>query len=134
MQVHTEDEMRRLNNTEMMLEVWKEVKTNNLKSYLQMETNLGNINIVLHSDLVVKANYYLLRSIKKEKLDDLRFCKMVEGTIIQLQNPRVESEFLDGVDKSQKFRHDRGGLLTINLEGELKSLGFTLSEAKQLDH
>ena len=41
---------------------------------------------------------------------------------------------MDGIDQSQKFKHDRGGLLTINLEGELKSLGFTLSEAKQLDH
>ena len=66
----------------MMLEIWKEVKTNHLKSYLQMKTNLGTINIVLHSDFVVKACYYLLRAVKQEKLVDLRFCKMVEGTII----------------------------------------------------
>ena len=32
------------------------------------------------------------------------------------------------------FNHDRGGLLTINLDGELNSLGFTIAEAKQLDH
>jgi len=56
-----------------------------------METNLGFINIVLHSDKVVKACYYLLRAIKNEDLNDVRFCKMIEGTIIQLENPRVEN-------------------------------------------
>jgi cyclophilin family peptidyl-prolyl cis-trans isomerase len=58
---------------------------------------------------------------------------MVEGTIIQLNSPKSQGISLSNIDKSEKLKHDRGGLLTIETTGEMSSFGITLSASAQLD-
>lgn len=40
---------------------------------------------------------------------------------------------LSNIDKSDKLKHDRGGLLTIETSGEMSSFGITLAASAQLD-
>jgi len=128
----TTDGQRKLTRLEMLSLIWSEVKTFHLKSYIQITTNMGPLNIVLYSDKAARTCYSFLELIYNKSLNGCKFSRLVEGTILQLlSSPSTLS--LDFVDKSEKLLHDKGGLLTVNIEGEAQSFGITLSAATQLD-
>lgn len=48
--ITTQDEKRPLTDIEMMKEIWIEIKSHHHKSYIQVHTNMGEMNIELFSD------------------------------------------------------------------------------------
>ena len=133
MSIQSKDELRNLTEAEMMTEIFNIVKSHGIKSYIQMNTNLGTLSVILFSNQPARTCFSFLEKVYKGELDSLKFQKIIEGTIIQLSSAKSKKLSLNSIDKSDKLLHDRGGLLTIETSGDLSSFGFTLSASAQLD-
>lgn len=133
MDLQTKDDFRDLTKTEMLFEIWNEVKKYHLKTYLQIMTNLGSLNIVLHSDQAARTCFSFLECVKGGALDGIRFCTLVEGVFVQLNNPKIDKLELASLDRSEKLVHDKGGFLTLNTSGKLNSMAITLAASEQLN-
>ena len=131
--VQTRDEMRCLTDAEMLHEIWYLVKSNHIKSYISITTNLGTLNCVLFSNQAARTCFSFLNLCNEKKFEKLKFGKIVENTIIQFGEGKASKLRLDTVDKSEKLLHDRGGLLTVETSGNISTLGITLAASKQLD-
>ena len=129
----TSDEKRQLSDLEMLRIVWMEIKSYHHKSYIQMETNLGELNIELYSDQAVRTCYSFLDLIYKGTLDGMKFKKLVSGTVLLLENQTSRGIKLDTVDRSEKLFHKKPALLTIDTLGDLNTFGITLAPASLLD-
>lgn len=133
MNVQQVDKLRDLNEAEMMTEIWNTVKSHQIKTYIQIITNMGTLSVILYSHQAARTSFSFLERVYKNEFNGMKFQKMVEGTIIQLNNPKSRTMSLANIDKSEKLKHDRGGLLTIETTGELSSFGITLAASAQLD-
>lgn len=127
------EEKRVLTDAEMLFYIWNRVKSHHIKTYVQITTNLGILSCVLFSDQTARSCFSFLDLVYRKKLDGLKFEKMIEGTIIQV-GKYGKNERFDTVDRSEKLKHDRGGLITIDSSGDLGTLGFTLAKSGQLDY
>lgn len=131
--VKLNEEKRILTDAEMLQKIWIRVKSHHIKTYLQIKTNLGILNCVLYSHQAARTCFSFLDMVYSKKLDGLRFGKLVQGTIVQVGNKGRNLRF-DTVDKSEKLKHDQGGLLTIESSGKVETLGVTLSRSTQLNY
>lgn len=129
----TSDEKRPLTDIEMMREVWNEIKSHHHKGFIQINTNLGEINAELFTDQAVRTCYSFLELIYKGKLDGMKFKKLIPGVILNLENSVSRSIKLDTVDRSEKLFHKKPGLLTVDTLGDLNTMGITLGPSEQLD-
>ena len=129
----TEDELRSLNTTEMLHQIWYMVKSQHMKTYIQMETSMGTLNCVLYSDQAARTCFSFLDLVYQGKFKNMKFETLIEGTIIQLGSNKARQIKLERVDKSEKLKHDQGGLLTVEMSGDLNTLGVTLAKSSQLD-
>ena len=129
MDLHTKDELRDLTDMEMMINIWNEVKSFHRKAYLQLQTNLGELNVELFSDQAARTCYSILEMVYKNQLNGLRFNRLVEDTFLSIGTiPKSKGSLkLETVDMSEKLRHNKQGLLSVDTLGGVETLGITLS-------
>lgn len=131
--LETEDEKRELTDMEMMRIIWHEIKTYHHRCYLQIVTNLGELNITLFSDQAVRTCNSFLEMIYRGTLNGMKFKKLVPGTILLMENAMSRGVKLDTVDRSEKLFHNRPYLLTVDTLGDLNTFGITLGPSALLD-
>lgn len=131
--LETEDEKRELSDMEMMRIIWHEIKTYHIKTYIQIVTNLGELNVTLFSDQAVRTCNSFLDLVYKGMFNGMKFKKLVSGVVLLLENAMSRGVKLDTVDKSEKLFHNRPYLLTIDTLGDLNTFGITLGASTHLD-
>jgi cyclophilin family peptidyl-prolyl cis-trans isomerase len=129
----TSDEKRALSDLEMLGVVWMEIKSFHHKTYLQLQTNLGEMNVELFSDQAVRTCYSFLELVYKGLLAGMKFKRLVPGSFLQMENALSRTLKLDTVDRSEKLFHKKPYLLTVDTLGGLNTFGITLAEAALLD-
>ncbi len=129
----TTDEKRALSDLEMLGVVWMEIKSFHHKTYIQLQTNIGEMNVELFSDQAVRTCYSFLELIYKGALNGQKFKKLVPGTFLQMENAVSRTLKLDTVDRSEKLFHKKPYLLTLDTLGGLNTFGITLADASLLD-
>lgn len=131
--LETADEKRVMSDMEIMREIWIEIKSIHLKGYIQVQTNLGELNIELFTDQAVRTCFSFLDLIYKKELIGMKFRRLVPGALLSLENSHSKQITLDTVDRSEKLLHKKPGLLTVDTLGGLNTFGFTLGPADLLD-
>ena len=133
MKVETVDEKRTLSDMEMMQIIWHEIKTYHYRSYLQIVTNLGEMNITLFSDQTVRTCNSFLDMAYKGIFNGMKFKKLIPGTILLMENAMSRGIKFDTVDRSEKLLHNKPYLLTVDTLGDLNTFGFTVGQSYLLD-
>jgi len=129
----TSDEKRALSDLEMLGVVWMEIKSFHHKTFLQLQTNLGEMNVELFSDQAVRTCYSFLELVYKGLLSGMKFKRLVPGAFLQMENAVSRTLKLDTVDRSEKLFHKKPYLLTVDTLGGLNTFGITLAETPLLD-
>lgn len=131
--LETEDEKRELSDMEIMRIIWHDIKSYHIRTYIQILTNLGELNVTLFSDQAVRTCNSILDLAYKGVFNGMKFKKLVPGVILVLENSMSRGVKLDTIDRSEKLFHNRPYLLTIDTLGDLSSFGITLGPSTHLD-
>jgi len=96
------------------------------KAFVQMQTNMGNINLELHCDMAQKCCWNFISLCERGYYNDVIFHRLVEGFIIQGGDPTGtgkggESAFGKGKSFRDEFdsrlSHDKRGILSMANSG-----------------
>ena len=131
--INTKDEKRELTDTEMMRDIWNEIKSHHHKCYIQIQTNLGEMNVELFSDQAVRTCYSFLELVYKGQLNGMKFKQLIPGFVLLMDNQLSKGLKLDTVDRSEKLFHKKEGQLTVDTLGDLNTFGITIGPASFLD-
>lgn len=96
---------------------------------------MGVLNAELFSHRACRTVYSFLDLIYQKTFEGLSFHRLYPEVMISLGDvqDKTKSTKLDSIDKAEKLIHDRAGLLTVSIEGNLGSFGVTLGDAGSLD-
>lgn len=133
MDLQTRDERRELTEMEMYTKIWNKVKIFHEQSYISIKTNFGDLNVQLFADRAARTCYSFLELVYKNEFEKKKFRRMIEGKVLELFANEWFDKKLDSVDKSEKLRHTKAGFLTVETDGDLNSIGITLSAVPELD-
>lgn len=95
------------------------------KSYLRITTNLGNLNLELHSDIVPKTCENFLKHCKSGYYDNTIFHRSIKNFMIQGGDPTGKGTGGDSIwgkpfpdEFNQKLKHSGRGILSMANAGE----------------
>lgn len=106
---------------------WKMMRRIGKKAYLQMQTNIGNINIELHCDMSQKTCWNFIKLCQNEYYDGIAFHRLIENFMIQGGDPSGtgsggDSAFGGGKAFRDEFdsrlSHDKRGILSMANSGK----------------
>ena len=141
--VATQNERALLTAEQILQQRYDHLKKTKAKGYVRLSTNLGNINLEIHCDLVPKTGHNFLELCERGYYKDTRFHRVIPGFMVQGGDPdgtgrggagAFEREIKDEFHPALK--HDARGVLAMANSGPNtggSQFYITFDQAKHLD-
>lgn len=123
---------------------WKTLRTLGKKAYVQLQTNMGTINLELHCDIAPRTCWNFITSINQGHYDNMVFHRLIPDLMVQGSGPNREGtggESVWGKILSDEFdsrlRHDKRGIISManrSTNSSGSQFFITFKEASHLDN
>mmetsp|Transcript_41476 Transcript_41476/g.99378 ORF Transcript_41476/g.99378 Transcript_41476/m.99378 type:complete len:611 (+) Transcript_41476:104-1936(+) len=93
------------------------------KGYVRLRTNMGDILVELHCDIVPRTCYNFLGLCRDNKYDEASFHRLIPSFMIQCKSTKTEESFFGGPNGFEdefddRLRHDKPGILSMANSGK----------------
>jgi len=123
-EIHTANKARLAFPEEARLLKYKKLRELKKKAYVQLQTNVGNLNVEVHCDIVPRTAYNFLALCEQGYLDGTKFHRLIPGFMVQGGDPSGKgtggqsvfgTPFVDEFDS--RLLHSKRGVLAMANSG-----------------